>query len=129
MEIAGFSADNVAFGQGGALLQMVNRDTMKFAMKCSSIGIRVPFVSEREKDDVMYMEGSQLEWRDVFKDPATDPGKASKKGRVTLFKTEDGKEYFTGVEDWRKDEMETYFEDGEVKFTQTFDQVRANSML
>ena len=32
----GWSADNIAFGMGGALLQIVNRDTQKFAMKCSS---------------------------------------------------------------------------------------------
>lgn len=63
------------------------------------------------------------------KDPITDQGKASKKGRVTLFKNESGEGYYTGVEDWRKDCMETYFEDGEIKFTQTFEQVRANSML
>lgn len=61
LEMAGYSADNVAFGQGGALLQQVNRDTLKFAMKCSAI-----FVNN--------------EWRDVYKDPITDPGKRSLKG-------------------------------------------------
>lgn len=59
---AGYSADNVAFGQGGALLQQVNRDTLAFAMKCSAIRVNG-------------------EWRDVFKNPVGDPGKASKKGR------------------------------------------------
>ena len=65
------------------------------------------------------------------KDPATDPGKASKRGRVTLFKGADG-EYFTDVEDCQEDQLdqlETYFEDGEIKFTQTFEQVRANSKI
>lgn len=61
VDIMGFSADNIAFGMGGALLQIVNRDTQKFAMKCSAI-----------------FNGA--EWVDVFKDPVTDPGKASKKG-------------------------------------------------
>lgn len=61
LEMAGYSADNVAFGQGGALLQQVNRDTLKFAMKCSAI-----FVNN--------------EWRDVYKDPVTDPGKRSLRG-------------------------------------------------
>ena len=121
VDLHGYSADNIAFGMGGGLLQQLDRDTLKFAMKCSSIGIR-----NYKNDDDLH---GTLVWRDVFKDPATDPGKASKKGRVTLFKTEDGKEYFTGVEDWRKDELETYFENGEQVFTQTFDQVRANSML
>ena len=59
---AGFSADNVAFGCGGGLLQQVNRDTYKFAMKCSAIKI---------KD----------EWYDVKKNPVDAPWKASKAGR------------------------------------------------
>jgi nicotinamide phosphoribosyltransferase len=33
----GFSADNIAVGSGGGLLQDVNRDTCKFAFKCSDI--------------------------------------------------------------------------------------------
>ena len=32
---AGWSADNVGYGSGGALLQRHTRDTCKFAMKCS----------------------------------------------------------------------------------------------
>ena len=132
VDVAGFSADNIAFGMGGGLLQQCDRDTLKFAMKCSSIGIkereyiRAPVISG-EKQVVSVVD--KLVWRDVFKDPVTDQGKVSLKGRVTLFKTETSKEYFTGVEDWRKDEMETYYENGEQVFTQTFDQVRANSML
>lgn len=59
---AGFSADNIAFGMGGGLLQQVDRDTLKFAMKASAAKV----------------DG---EWRDVYKDPITDPGKTSKKGR------------------------------------------------
>ena len=35
----GYSADNVAFGQGGALLQIVNRDSLRFAMKASAVQI------------------------------------------------------------------------------------------
>ena len=50
---------------GGALLQHCNRDTLKFAMKCSAM-----------KND----EG----WFDVYKDPVTDPGKASKRGRFAV---------------------------------------------
>lgn len=63
----GYSADNVAFGMGGGLHQMVNRDTLRFAMKCSAVQI----------------DG---EWRDVFKSPATDPGKRSKAGRLGVLR-------------------------------------------
>jgi len=61
----GYSADNLAFGQGGALLQTVNRDDQRFAMKCSAVKVN----------------GA---WLDVFKDPAGDAGKRSKAGRLTL---------------------------------------------
>lgn len=119
VDVCGYSADNIAFGMGGALLGAPQRDDLGWAMKCSSITV----------------DGQA---RDVFKDPITDSGKASKKGRVTLF--ESGGEYVTDVEeklpkhwtdrgtDW-KDCMETYLEDGVIGFTQTFDQVRANSNL
>ena len=35
MQKAGFSADNIAFGSGGGLLQKLNRDTLQFAFKCT----------------------------------------------------------------------------------------------
>ena len=59
----GFSADNIAFGMGAELLQKLDRDTHKMALKCSAISV----------DGV---------WRSVFKDPVTDPGKRSLGGRV-----------------------------------------------
>lgn len=62
---AGFSADNINFGSGGGLLQKLNRDTQKFAFKCSSVVV----------------DGQQ---RDVYKRPITDPGKDSKRGRLKL---------------------------------------------
>jgi len=63
----GFSADNIAFGMGGALLGAPQRDDQSFAMKCSSIKVNG-------------------EWRDVYKDPITDKGKRSKRGRLKLAK-------------------------------------------
>ena len=111
-DMAGYSADNITFGQGGALLQQVNRDTMKFAMKCSSIGIRG--------------DEATLLWRDVYKDPITDHGKTSKKGRVTLMKDDAGN-YFSGVEDWPKTALEEVFRDGKLVRDMTFAQVRANA--
>lgn len=121
MEMAGFSADNVAFGQGGALLQQVNRDTMKFAMKCSSIGVRevTKFTGDGDNE-------SEVVWRDVFKDPITDHGKKSKRGRVTLMKDSKG-EYYSGVEDWTPSELVEVYRDGELVKEYTFDEVRANA--
>lgn len=59
----GYSATNIAFGMGGGLLQQLDRDTQKFAMKCSSVTI----------------DGKTV---DVYKDPVTDSGKRSKAGRL-----------------------------------------------
>ena len=139
VDVGGWSADNIAFGMGGGLLQQCDRDTLKFAMKCSAVGIRI---ATRPEDDWSKISGNpadkpeatKIMWQDVFKDPATDPGKASKKGRVTLW--EAGGEFKTAISqphgwtdkgfEWTE-AMKTYFLDGEVLFTQTFEQVRANS--
>jgi nicotinamide phosphoribosyltransferase len=74
----GYSITNIAFGMGGALLQAPNRDTMGFAIKASAAKING-------------------EWTEVFKDPITDTGKRSKKGRLALI-VKDG-EYQTINED------------------------------
>ncbi|HET8730497.1 MAG TPA: nicotinate phosphoribosyltransferase, partial [Moraxellaceae bacterium] len=71
MKRRGLSADNIAFGMGGELLQKLNRDTQKFAMKASSACVNGV-------------------WRDVFKDPATDPGKRSKRGRLAVIRNAAG---------------------------------------
>ena len=103
----GWSADNIAFGMGGALLQQIDRDTQKFAMKCSAACI----------------DG---EWVNVQKDPITDSGKKSKAGRVTLFQNRDGS-YYSGVEDWMESALIEVFRDGKLVKEYTFDEVRANS--
>ena len=111
----GWSADNIAFGMGGALLQIVDRDTQKFAMKCSSA----------------LVNGT---WVDVQKDPITDSGKKSKAGRVTLW--ESGGEFVSSVTRpthwtdrgtaWAEALVEVY-RDGKLTREISFDEVRANS--
>lgn len=76
MSNRGLSAENIAFGMGGELLQKVHRDTLKFAMKASAIQINQERLGE----------SSNLPWYDVFKEPVTDRGKTSKKGRLALIK-------------------------------------------
>lgn len=110
----GFSSDCVVFGQGGALLQQVNRDTSRFAMKASWAQI----------------DGKGV---DVFKDPVTDTGKHSKKGRVMLFRNTDNGNLFTstGAHGMRPGQyepvLETVFLNGEITREHTFAEVRANS--
>jgi nicotinamide phosphoribosyltransferase len=117
VDVHGYSMDNIAFGMGGALLQQLDRDTQKFAMKCSSAEVNG-------------------EWVDVFKDPITDQVKASKKGRVTLWQS--GGEFESSVEAPRgwtdkgigpwTDALVEVFRDGKLIREYTFNEVRANSM-
>lgn len=64
---AGFSAENVAFGMGGGLLQKVNRDTMGFATKLCQIQYADTGVT-----------------RDVMKCPKTDTSKFSLPGMLAV---------------------------------------------
>lgn len=105
----GWSADNIAFGMGGALLQKVNRDTLSFVMKTS------------------WIQTNNHEVIEVYKDPITDPGKTSKKGKVrptysqgvwgyTIENT--WKDYAPGV-------FREVFRNGKVMVTDTLDTIRA----
>jgi nicotinamide phosphoribosyltransferase len=123
----GWSADNIAFGMGGALLQIVDRDTQKFAMKCSAMS-RDVWVEDGDLGS-----GWKTEWRDVVKDPITDPGKKSKAGRVTLWTNGTG-EYVSSVDEpkqwadrgWTK-ALVPVFWDGKLEKEYSFDEVRANA--
>lgn len=117
----GYSATNIAFGMGGALLQQHNRDTQKFAMKCS------------------YMERDGKGIR-VFKNPVTDPGKNSKAGRLDLIRTtygtrletvtvptdNDGKAVCSALSN---SALETVFENGVILKEYTFEEVRRRASL
>lgn len=118
---AGYSADNLTFGMGGALLQRLDRDTQRFAMKCSAVRI-------------------DSHWNDVFKDPVTDHDKASKRGRLTLARHREHGSYRTVAlpgdaiagaaaklgAGW-EDSMLTVWENGELKRDWSFAEVRARS--
>lgn len=102
----GFAADNVSFGSGGALLQKIDRDTQKCAFKCS----------------LARVAGRNV---DVYKDPITDPGKKSKKGRLTLEKTEDGYTTITdGLGDPAKNVLVEVFRDGRLLKEWTLEEIK-----
>lgn len=108
MQRRGLSAENIAFGMGGELLQKVNRDSQKFAMKASSVCVNGV-------------------WRDVFKDPVTDAGKRSKRGRLALVRNADG-----SVATVREDELagrdnllRTVFRNGDLIVDETLATIRA----
>jgi nicotinamide phosphoribosyltransferase len=113
-----YATDNLAFGMGGALLQQLNRDTQKFALKCSAVRI-----------------GGT--WVDVSKDPVTDKAKSSKRGRMTLLRHREYGQFKTvsidpgaaSIEALVKpqgfdDAMVTVWENGRLARDWTFAQVR-----
>jgi nicotinamide phosphoribosyltransferase len=109
MKSAGWAADNVAFGSGGALLQKLNRDTQKCAFKCCEAVV----------------DGKP---RAVFKDPITDQGKKSKQGQLKVVK-EDGKivTLTDGKGDPKDDLIVEVFRDGTLVKDFTFYEVRSAS--
>lgn len=111
----GYSASNIAFGMGGALLQQHNRDTLKFAMKCSHIYRTV--------------HGEQVSV-DVFKDPITDHGKSSKAGRLDLIRDMSGNWSTVTLGDndhHLMTVMQDVYENGEILVDQNFDDIRARA--
>lgn len=110
----GFSVENMVFGMGGGLLQKVNRDTQRFAFKSSA-----------------QKRGGA--WYDVYKNPL-DRSKASKRGRLKLFKRLNG-EYETVREEVLPDDhvaeelLRKVFQDGVITKHYTFDEVRKNAKM
>jgi nicotinamide phosphoribosyltransferase len=105
-----FSANNIVFGSGGGLLQKVNRDTQRFAMKSSA----------QQRDGV---------WHDISKNPV-DSSKTSKKGMLKLVRNGDNwstaQSSLTPPPEFNalKDELVPVFMDGEVVKRWTFADVR-----
>jgi nicotinamide phosphoribosyltransferase len=111
MKTHGWSADNIVFGMGGALLQKLNRDTQKFAFKCSSVTV-------------------QGQDRDVYKLPVTDEGKKSKAGRFKLVLRQgaQGKFYETVPYDNKNDELVEIFRNGTLVKEYSFDECREQTL-
>lgn len=112
-----WSADNISFGMGAALLQgteaqVINRDTCKFAFKCSAI---------------RRGNGTEWDWHDVYK---TAIGKQSKRGRLALI--QDGGSFMTvpmlGVSD-SENQLKDVFLDGDVLKTYPLEEIRQRAEL
>jgi nicotinamide phosphoribosyltransferase len=105
----GWSADNITFGMGGALLQKLHRDTQQFALKCSAVVV----------DGVA---------RDVHKEPRGAPEKTSKRGRLSLVR--DGSGFRTVRQgEASPDVLREVFRDGEILVRQCWEDIRAHAAL
>jgi nicotinamide phosphoribosyltransferase len=105
----GWDVTSFVVGQGGGMLQKVNRDTQRSAFKCSA-------------------QKRNGTWWDVYKKPQ-DVTKASKRGRLALIINDDG-EYETILEkDLRIDQknlLVEVFRDGELLVEWTMEDLRAD---
>lgn len=111
-----YSIENLVFGMGGKLVHPEKgRDTFSFAMKGAA----------------QQMEDGT--WVDLFKDPITDVGKRSLRGRQTTYKCQStGKIFAERVElqevnHFIDDMMVDVYIDGEIMNLTTFDEVRARA--
>lgn len=101
----GFASSNIVFGIGSYSYQGNTRDSLGFAIKATSI----------------IQDGDEFS---IMKDPKTDSGKKSPRGRVKVV----GDSYIDGLSvnsDFQYDRLQTVFEDG-VARTISIDDVRNN---
>ncbi|XP_058488719.1 nicotinamide phosphoribosyltransferase 2 [Solea solea] len=108
----GWSAENVFFGCGSALLQKLNRDTLNCAFKCS------------------YVENNG-KGMDVYKQPVTDPSKVSKRGRLSLRRNSGGflETIEGGAGKPEEDLLVTVFENGSLVRDYSLEEIRKNARL
>jgi nicotinamide phosphoribosyltransferase len=106
MRELGQSAENITFGMGASLLQKCNRDTMRFAMKASSI----------------YLDGT---WQDVAKISLQDPRKQSKAGKLALI--QEGQCFATvHIKDLEpgKNLLKRVYRNGQLLLEHSFEEIR-----
>jgi nicotinamide phosphoribosyltransferase len=115
----GFAVENIAFGMGGALLQKVDRDTQKFAIKCSSIVINGEEVEVQKNPIEINEKGERVQ-----------SFKKSKAGRLKLvqhvdeYKNSDEYETVQHCKDFTGDILVNIFENGHILKEWTFEEVR-----
>ena len=109
----GFAAENIAFGMGGALLQKVDRDTQKFAIKCSSIVINGEEVEVQKNPIEINEKGERVK-----------SFKKSKAGRLKLINNNGVFETIQHCQDFSGDILVPIFENGLILKEWTFEEVR-----
>ncbi len=119
LKVNGISAENLVLGMGGALLQKVDRDTQKFAFKCSYAEINGKPVDVQKHPVEVDAHGKLVQ-----------SFKTSKAGQLKLIRTDAGyqtvrKETHTGYED----QMITVFENGQIINVVTFEEVREKAVV
>jgi len=112
----GISAENLVLGMGGALLQKVDRDTQRFALKCSYAIINGKEVNVEKSPTEMHADGR-----------ITESFKKSKAGLLKLVKINGTfKTVNQNERDDLADHLQTVFENGEIINEISFELVKAH---
>ncbi|MFD0998031.1 nicotinate phosphoribosyltransferase [Ohtaekwangia kribbensis] len=109
----GISAENLVLGMGGALLQKVNRDTQKFALKCSYAEVNGEAV-DVQKAPVEMNEGGEM----------IKSFKTSKAGKLKLVQEDGNYKTERQGESDKADVLQTVFENGVITREYTFEDIR-----
>ncbi|HVV56211.1 MAG TPA: hypothetical protein VHC47_12835, partial [Mucilaginibacter sp.] len=111
----GISAENLVLGMGGALLQKVDRDTQRYALKCSYAIVDGTEVNVEKSPTEMDANGN-----------ITESFKKSKSGRLKLVRTASGYQTVRETKSDLPDQLITIFENGEILNEINFEQARIN---
>jgi nicotinamide phosphoribosyltransferase len=119
LKVNGISAENLVLGMGGALLQKVDRDTQKFAFKCSYAEVNGKPVDVQKHPVEVDSHGKLVQ-----------SFKKSKAGQLKLIRTDAGyqtvrKETSPGYED----QLITVFENGEIINAVSFEEIRERAVV
>jgi len=124
----GISAENLVLGMGGALLQKLDRDTQKFAIKCSYAEVNGQAVEVKKSPMELNDQGQLIQ-----------SFKKSKAGKLMLINSNDEKLFKTVKEEPTEfadhemalhiDQLKVVFKNGSSLRYQTFDDIRNNAKI
>lgn len=119
LKMAGISAENLVLGMGGALLQKVDRDTQKFAFKCS-------YAEINDKPIDVQKHPLEMDENGAIKKSF----KVSKAGKLKLIVTEEGYKTVKQHEyPGYADQLIPIFKDGELLHDTSFEEIRERAKL
>lgn len=119
LKVNGISAENLVLGMGGALLQKVDRDTQKFAFKCSYAEVNGQPADVQKNPVELDSHGKLIQ-----------SFKKSKAGKLKLILSEEGYETVRQESHPESaDQLVTVFENGELKNTNSFEAIRERAAL
>lgn len=133
LKAKGFASTNIVLGIGSYTYQYNTRDTFGFAMK-ATYGEITHKLNKGDKsilfkDKLLLAEGTEIEFREIFKDPITDDGtKRSKKGLLYVQKnSSNGDLEVIDQVDWETESkglLTTVFKDGKLVKSTTLNEIR-----